>query len=758
MHPGTMPRVAEFGRKYRDLLAAFLLLLLPFLVLGRALLPGRVLSAADNVVLYAPWAALAPGVVPANPLLSDITFLFHPSVAYGAEEIRAGRFPLWNPYVFGGVPFFANPQTALLFPLTALAYVLPLAQALTLMSVLKLSVAGVGMYWFLRRLDVARLPALVGALAFQFDGLLVTWLQWSNTGPVVLLPVLFGMTELLRARGGARPIAGLALTVAVAVFAGYPQRVVDGLLVLAIWAVCRCRGVGAPVAFLSSWVAGVTLGLLLSAVQLLPFVEYARASAVFAYRTEWMLYFPLPVRAMIAVLMPYFFGSPTGRDFWGPANFNEIALSVGVVPWLAIPLALLAARSRPGTKFFTALAALAATAIYGAPVVGLAIARLPPLATTIIVRTADLFVFGLSVLAALGLDAVLSATPTQRRALTVGVRVTSTGLALTALAFVASQWALAERAAMRVPLWAQYTWFLLLLTLAAILVLRLVSIAGKAPSLWAALAAVELASLLPLAATYNPVIDTRLLYPGPPPVVAHLRERIARDHGRVLFSAFGAANFGTIFKLPEWGGYDGMTPRRVEQLADPVGSLDSWASGAFRVTAPVASPVFDLLGIRYVMLAPGASSPAPHLVLEYQGPDAVVYRNDRALPRAFLVSRARTCVDDAATLSLLHRDAIDVRREVVIAGCAGVPTAGEPGAAATVEIGSEEPDRVVLDATTESATFLVLTDAWFPGWRAWVDGAEQTVWRADHALRAVWLPPGRHRVEFRYLPASFRLA
>ena len=752
-----MSRLAAFGRKHPDLVARLLLLILPFLVLGRALLPGKVLSAADSLVIYAPWTALALGAVPENPLLLDITFLFHPAVLYGAEEIRAGRFPLWNPHVFGWAPFFANPQTALLFPLTALAYILPPALALTLMSVLKLSAAGVGMYWFLRRLDVARRAALVGAVAFEFNALLVTWLQWSNTSPVVLLPLLFGVTELLRARPGVRPVGALALTVGLAVFAGYPQRVVYGLPVLAIWALYRCRSAAQPLGFLACWVAGAALGLLLSGVQLLPFVEYARASAVFAYREEWMPSFPLPLRAAITLLMPYFYGSPLSRDFWGPANFNEIALSVGVVPWLALPLALVAAWSRPGTKYFAGLAVGSAALVYGAPLVGDALARLPLFSTTLIVRTADLFVFALPVLGALGLAAVRTALPAARRLLPAAVRATFALLSLGAFGFTWSHWTLAERAAMRVPLWAQYAWFLLLLTLAAVLTLRLLRAAGAAPGLWVALAAIELASLLPVAATYNPVTDTRLFYPRPP-VVAHLRERTARDHGRIHFdSGLGAANFGTIFRLDEFGGYDGMTPRRVEQLADPIGSLDSAASGAFRVTARVASPVFDLLGIRYVMLTPGSPSPAPHLVLEYQGPDAVVYRNDRALPRTFLVSRTRTCLDDAATLRLLHGGALDVRREVIIAGCDGVPPAGGPAEAGSAEITSDVPNRVVIDATTRSAAYLVLADAWFPGWQVRVDGAEQPLWRADHALRAVWLPPGRHQVEFRYAPASFRV-
>src|SRR5260370_311021 len=275
--------------------------------------------------------------------------VLHPDVLYGAAEIRAGRFPLWNPHVFGGVPFFANPQTALLFPLTALAYVLPPAVALTLLSVFKLSAAGAGLYEFLRRLDFGRVPAVVEA----------------------------------------------------------------------------------------------------------------RASAVLAYREEWMLHFPLPPRTAIALLMPNFFGSPLSRDFWGPTNFNEFSLSVGVVPWLALPAALVAAWSRPGTKYFAGLAVGSAALVYGAPLVGDTLARLPVLSTTLIVRTADLLVFALPVLGALGLDAVRRAEPAARRLLPAAVRGAFAVLSLAALPFVWREWALPPPAARPLPLWSPHPLLLL---------------------------------------------------------------------------------------------------------------------------------------------------------------------------------------------------------------------------------------------------------------------------------------------------------
>jgi hypothetical protein len=751
-----MTRLAGFCRSHRDVVAALALLVLPFVVLAHAFVPGKVMSPADNVFVLMPWKGVNPGVSPTNPLLSEITLLFHPAAIHAADEIRSGHFPLWNPHTFGGAPFFANPQTAVLFPLTALLYVFPYPLALTLMSVLKLSIAGVGMYWFLRRLEVGRSAALIGGVTFAFSALLIAWLQWSYASAMILLPALFAMTDVLNERRSGRAMAGLSLVVALAVFAGYPQRVVYWLVVLAAWAVYRARTRPNPVRTVACWAAAVVLGLLLAAVQLLPFAEYSLGSAVLAYRREWMIYIPLPLRAAIATVMPYFFGSPAGKDFWGPANFNEISVFVGVVPWLVMPVALVAAWSRTGTKFFAVVMALSAALVYGVPWISDALAHVPPLDATVAARNADLFVFSLTVLCGLGLDALTKLSPASDRAAALAIRVAFTVVTAGALCFVGAYYEFAMLRPTSTALWAQYAWLLVQSSIAAVLLLRLRGASSGARGLWIGLGAIQLAALLPLAVTHNPVVDARLLDYSPPPVVKHLQARTALDGGRVTFSGIGGANLSTIFNLFEFGGYDGMTPRYVEQLTDPVGSLESYASGALRVTVDVTSPVFDLLGIRYVVLPPGSTTSARHLTLDYQGPDAVVYRNDRALPRAFVVFRARTCLDDATSLALIQSGGIDVRQEVVIAGCGDAPIPAGGAAAGRAEIKAYADDRVVVAATTDAAGYLILSDAWFPGWRVWVDGVEQTVWRANHALRAVWLPPGRHDVEFRYVPAAFR--
>jgi hypothetical protein len=83
------------------------------------------------------------------------------------------------------------------------------------------------------------------------------------------------------------------------------------------------------------------------------------------------------------------------------------------------------------------------------------------------------------------------------------------------------------------------------------------------------------------------------------------------------------------------------------------------------------------------------------------------------------------------------------------------PAAGAP--AGTARVVHEGDDATAVDATAGRRSLLVLTDVWFPGWTATVDGRPASVQRVDYLLRGVELPPGRHRIELRYRPASFRV-
>jgi len=370
-------------------------------------------------------------------------------------------------------------------------------------------------------------------------------------------------------------------------------------------------------------------------------------------------------------------------------------------------------------------------------------------------RLAPLVVFPLCVLGAIGMDTLLTEpdrlSPRQRPAVTIAF------VALVAVVFLSftADYATMRRLGLAEVSPARYLWFLALFTTSAALCLIGVSRRGSA---WAlALIGIQFAGLVPLALSYNSVIDARLLYPTPPALV-HLQQEVAQAPGRVLM----LPNLAMLYGLEGVAAYDGMTPRHLDEaIRSEAGALNLLGSGYVGEIAVFLSPVRDLLGIRYVLVPPDVALDSPGLSLRYHGVDGRIYRNEAALPRAFVAAEAR-CLDTAEVLKLIRARTVDFRREVLLTDCLGAMPGADrsprrdssPGTARIERYGA---DRIVISAESDRGGYLVLTDAWFPGWTASVDGRETRVERADHAFRAVKLGAGHHDVEFRYAPMSVRL-
>jgi hypothetical protein len=731
-----------------DLLAVAFLVALPLAAAVPTLADHGVLSPAANLFTLYPWQALG-AAGPPNPALTDVTQWFHPALLWSAAEVRAGRLPLWMPHAYAGAPFLANPQTALFFPLTWLAWLLPAAAALTLITVLKLIGAGLATYWFLRSgMRVGVTAALIGALGFEFSTTLAGWIGWAFGSVLMGVPLLLGTLERVRVPGTRRWIAALAGAVALTILAGYPQGAFHALLAAAAWALARARG--ADRAFLLRCAAGALLGAALAAVQVLPFLEYARLSAVYAYRTQWLAALGVPGTAAITLVMPYAFGS--AADAWGPWQFNIVSTYVGLVPILLAPLGALSGWRRPAGRFFTIYTLLVAAIHYGLPG-ALQLASLPGLSLGANLRLMPHLELGLCVLGALGADAIARGEAPVRG---WPVRITFVAVALGALAWVFAYHGAPGPRGLAWPLALQFALALAGLLAAALLALRWLATGAAA---WGtALVVVQTLSVAPPALAYLPHAPSRALYPETP-ALTWLRAHVGAD--RVLLPG----HVGVLYGLSEAHGYDGMTPRRIAELVGSVGTgtavvhgylqnpLEGVGSEALSPAAVLASPVVDLLGVRYVVLPPGATPLWPEMTPAYDGRDARVFVNERVLPRAFLALQAR-CVSDAVAVRLIRARALDLRHEALLADCASPPPAGPFASRRSVEIAVHEPGRVRIVTDADAPALLVLTDTWYPGWRAEVDGAPAPIWRADHAFRAVALPAGRHEVVMRFRPRS----
>jgi len=141
----------------------------------------------------------------------------------------------------------------------------------------------------------------------------------------------------------------------------------------------------------------------------------------------------------------------------------------------------------------------------------------------------------------------------------------------------------------------------------------------------------------------------------------------------------------------------------------------------------------------------------------YRDLDVTVYENAGAYPRAFVVPEAVLASDGPAAMARLRDGPLDPRRQVVVESA---PEGGLGPFAATAPVDATvvAEGTAVLDlrADAPGGGFLVLTDPYYPGWRAFVDGVETPILRADYLFRAIALPPGSHEVRFVFVPWSLQ--
>lgn len=143
------------------------------------------------------------------------------------------------------------------------------------------------------------------------------------------------------------------------------------------------------------------------------------------------------------------------------------------------------------------------------------------------------------------------------------------------------------------------------------------------------------------------------------------------------------------------------------------------------------------------------------LALTFRSHAVAMWENKSVIPRAILVHQAGIANDDD-TLKLLQDPAFPYRQSIMLndAPATAALEPLTPNARDAVSVGEYKSERVVINATTDRRGYLLLTDAWYPGWQAWVDGKASPIYRADYMFRAVPLEPGSHTITFEYHPLS----
>lgn len=719
----------------------------------------------------------------------DLAGFLYPTYHYAQEWLTRGVIPLWNPYIFGGTPFVGDIQTALFYPFNLLNYFLsnPLTyRDLEYLSILHFYVAGAGMFALLRYAPLVetqnlaplqtggglgRAASLAGAVAFAFSDLFITHFGNLNliaTASWLPLIFLFFMRALAPSKNSrSRYRAGLVwalltgIALAISFFAGHIQPFLFIVLALVLYAAYSLRVIGTEwkrIAMLACLALVVGAGL--SAITLLPALELTRLSVRNAYTYQEAAQFSLPPIEMVGILVPGFFGRGP-ENAWGPWSRVEVGY-LGIFPLILAAFAIILRRNAKPIFFLLlcVVGLLLSLGGYGVLhgwlyefVPGFGQLRAPA-------RFVFLFDFGLAVLAAFGFDALISPMTDAARAqfqrlvrggawIALFVAVVSGALALGILILGQGQDpALFQRIANAAN---ALGFFILLLAFSfALLILR--ARAWIAPRVWSLLAlALIFFDLFSLGAYADVGTSDPTLSYQRNDVVDFLKANtgLARIDSRTDVEGIWHPDAGLLYGLQDVYGDNPLV------LSD----FDAyWGKMSGRDSA-----IYSLLNVKYALVQRNTPLPA-NFTKVFDGSGSIsVYQNSCAGLRGWTVYNSKVNDDLGAVLVQLSHSCLDPspllpnESKITLSGD-GAREIQHTDFMGTdpVNITGYGPNEIDAQVNARYDGYVVLSEIYAPGWRAFVDEQEVPVIRANYLFRALGVPAGSHRVRMIYDPLSFK--
>jgi hypothetical protein len=263
---------------------------------------------------------------------------------------------------------------------------------------------------------------------------------------------------------------------------------------------------------------------------------------------------------------------------------------------------------------------------------------------------------------------------------------------------------------------------------------------------------------------YNPAIPESHAVQPVTPAIRYLQEqrpaRFAGLHPQapITLAVPIPPNVAMRYGLYDARGYDFPFEERYAELWRRAIAQSPDCNYAFCPESAGRSPralqALGLLGVTD-LLQNRRDPPLAGFDVAYEGPDARIYRNPRELPRAFLVDRQEIAPSADAARETVTDPSFPVESTAVVEEPIDGLSGGGSGSPGSARISDYEDEHVVVDTDADRRALLVLTDSWFPGWKATVDGKQVPIERVDYLIRGLPVPAGAHRVEFSYAPVSW---
>jgi len=729
--------------KRSNQISLFVLILGPVLLFGPMILRGEVLFWGTPMLQFVPWHRFA------------------------RDLLLSGQLPLWNPWVGLGAPLVANYQSAIFYPPNLLLLIIGAEAGHGLLVMLHLIWAGLGMRALGSRLGLSPPAQMISGLAFSLSGYLVArsgFISINHTA--AWLPWILLCTDRLidKIRAGkqiqaySRPLILLSLVLAMQWLAGHAQTAWYTLVMVLAWATWRmlCQGErGQAIKVMAALAVSGILAFILSAVQLLPTLEYLlQSSRAEVLDVKFAMTYSFWPWRLLGLVFPDLFGTPVRGDFWGYGNYWEDAIYIGILPFiLAVIGAWKALRSRERKESPVVLLLVVSILAFM-----LALGNNTPLFPFLFrfVPTFDLFqaparwnlllVFCLALLAGFGLDQWR--TPSGR-----GLYWTRLGTAGVAIIGLAGYLGAVLLGGVEPTFVRAFALAGVWLALSGLLTLFLPK--SLSPPAQLILGAFLLFDLVTAGSGLNPSqpssvyqggsalqqiqrdTGTRIFMPADVEYAVtfertHRFDTFSPDIEWVAVRDVGIPNTAMLDSIPSVNNFDPLTTKRYQLLIKALPVLPQTNREAILALMNVASVAEDT----------------------GSGPLGVEYAPIKGAARLWFFPTAEVVDSPETALEIMAGSGSGTPQTAILEGPLEIHYL-TGGNASTGGIETDLPAELQFTVAAAEGTWVVVSDSYYPGWRAEIDGQQTNIFPAFVNLRGLWVPPGEHTIRMTYHPVVF---
>ena len=724
------------------------------------LLQGLILLPLDLLISnYSPWLSPAT-ILLKNPYMQDSVVQLFPWRHLTFSSLTQGIIPLWNPYQHMGMPFMAGLKPMVFYPLNLL-FILGESTSWNALLFLQIFLALVFAYTLARDLKLGVFPSALVSFGFSLNSLMVGTLEFGSDGHSLLwLPLLLFCVKRYLDTTGGKYLIFLALSLASAVLAGQLQYVGYSLVLLFAFILFYGRLIKARVSRFVSLFISIVLGLGISAVQLVPSIE------LFSHSHRGLLD-PVQAREIFTrglispfqlarLFAPDFFGNPVSRDL--SIAYIETSGYFGIIPLFFSLIAIFFIKNNSITKFFSTV--FIASLLLSLKGVGeiLYLFKIPVLTSGSGDRVFSLVLFSGAILSGFGVHEFMRSGNTRKKIFSLVL------FSLAYIAIVAVGVIVQKINGQSVTAFLYNFRYSSLILIVFSIVTTAYLYFPKKTLFMLFVISLTFFDLFRLGYRFLTFSNEKFLYPA-----LNVTKFVKEASQESLSRTFGLAEpeLPTFLGVYTAETYNPLYLTRTGFLMQTLqGKRDEKISkdnkNIFTSDGDDLKRSLDFLGISLIVVGVDENPSLKYFHTDkfesnfdllYKDDRHVVYRNTGAFPRFGLYYEAQEVKSDEEALDNIANGSIDFRKIILLEEKLPIL---EPGTGSAKLINSTV-NSLSFETKTNTPALFYISDTYFPGWEAKVNGKTQKIYRANYNFRAVLVPEGDSTVEFMYAPSSFRL-